>query len=188
MSKKNKILVAVVVGILTVGIAFGAVSIAKARSGNGDRSNAQSGRRFMMNSEGGNNFGWSKGRKMGYGQEGMDDLAKFLGINEEQIRSERESGKSLAEIAQANGKTVDELKSFVTNEFTEKMDALLKDGKITQEQYDNIKSNFGKRVDEMINRKGTDRPNWAGKGQKGEHKGFGRMGSHEGNCEPVNKP
>jgi hypothetical protein len=189
MSKRNKIVVAVIVGVLTVGVAFGAVSIANAHNGIGSARSAQSGQRLMQKGERTNGVA---GRMMEYGKERMDGLAAFLGLDSNTLETERENGKSLAEIAQANGKTPDELKVFLENEFIKRADSLLKEGKITQQQYDNMKSHFEERINEMINRKGTGRPEWAGKGsnriQNGEQRGNGRPGFHRGDCGQVNKP
>src|SRR5262245_18996013 len=40
---------------------------------------------------------------------GLDAAASYLGITEEQLRTELESGKTLAQVAQARGKSVDGL-------------------------------------------------------------------------------
>ena len=192
MNKKNKILVAVVVGVLTVGIAFGAFSIAKANNGTGN-SISGAGRQAMSGERKGSGRYGIMGREHGE----MDDLASFLGIDTDTLESERQSGKSLAEIAKEHNKTVDELKAFLGTEFTNKIDALLKDGKITQEQYDNMKSRFNERIDEMINRTSTGMPEWRGKGNNGEHRGMskwtanrgtGNQGFHRGDCSGVNNP
>lgn len=53
----------------------------------------------------------------------MEALATFLGITTDQIATEWEAGSSLAEIAEAHGKTRDELKAFIIEAFTADLDA-----------------------------------------------------------------
>ena len=148
MKKKTTILVLAVVGILTVGIAFGAFNIANAHNGtNPNRSSAPSGRAMGM-------FGNSMN---GYGmmaREGMDEMAEFLGISDNELISERRSGKSLAEIAKAHGKSAEELKAFVEKEFNDHASELLKEGKITQTQFNEMKEHFEERINDMINESG----------------------------------
>ncbi len=150
MKKKTTILVLAVVGILTVGIAFGAFSIANAHNGaNPNSASASFNRAKGM-------FG-NRTNKNEYGmmaREGMDEMAKFLGITDNELISERRSGKSLAEIAEAHGKSVEELKAFVEKEFNDHASELLKEGKITQSQFNEMKEHFEERINNMINGNG----------------------------------
>ncbi len=183
MNKRNKILIAVVVSVLTVGIAFGALSIAKAHSGNGF-ANAR-GSMFEGNHNG-RSAAFENRSPMGYMNEGINDVAKFLGVSTDTMRTEISNGKSIADIAKENGKTVDELKSFLTKEFTVKMDALLKDGKITQDNYNTAKKYFEERLDSMINGNMGKGFNWNRRGCMNGHKG--PMGFSRGGRNPISKP
>lgn len=57
------------------------------------------------------------------------EVADFLGITQDELRSELESGKSLAEVGEAHGKTRDELKAFILEQadeaIAERIDDLL---------------------------------------------------------------
>ncbi len=81
-----------------------------------------------------------------------DGVAQFLGITEEKLREELRSGKSLAEIAQANGKTAAQLKTFILTNAKTKLDQAVKDGKITQQMADRMYQELEQRVDDMITR------------------------------------
>jgi hypothetical protein len=58
---------------------------------------------------------------------GLDlaDTAVFLGITEEQLRDDLRSGMTLVEIAEANGKTSDELRTYLIEQATERIDEQL---------------------------------------------------------------
>ena len=52
-------------------------------------------------------------------------LATFLGITTEELRSEMRAGSSLAEVAEANGITRDELKTYLIEQYEAGLDALI---------------------------------------------------------------
>lgn len=58
----------------------------------------------------------------------MGDLAGFIGIPVEELRSELRQGMSLAEIAVANGKSRDELRAFLVTEMQGNLDAIIDAG------------------------------------------------------------
>ncbi len=87
-----------------------------------------------------------------------DGVAQFLGITEDKLREEMRSGKSLAEVAQANGKTAAQLKTFILTNAKTRLDQAVKDGKITQQVADRMYQELEQRVDDMINRKPGTRP------------------------------
>ena len=65
---------------------------------------------------------------------GVEELATYLGLKPEELRTQLMSGKSLADIAKAQGKTVDGLKTAITDAVTKRLDAAVTAGKITTEQ------------------------------------------------------
>ncbi|GAV22187.1 DUF2680 domain-containing protein [Carboxydothermus pertinax] len=87
----------------------------------------------------------------GFGVVGPDELASFLGINVNTLISQQQSGKTLVEIAKAKGKTETELINFIVTKEKEKINQLVKDGKITQTQADNFLKNIETRVKNMVN-------------------------------------
>jgi AraC-like DNA-binding protein len=87
-----------------------------------------------------------------------DELATFLGIDTETLRSDRESGQTLAEIAEAAGKSRDELKAFITDELTTSLNEKVAAGDITQEQADERLATLAENLDDMIDRTRPARP------------------------------
>jgi hypothetical protein len=55
----------------------------------------------------------------------LSDGAAFLGITEDELRAELQSGKSPLEIAEEHGKTQDEIRAFLIQQATEQIDARL---------------------------------------------------------------
>jgi hypothetical protein len=55
----------------------------------------------------------------------LSDGAAFLGITEDELRAELQSGKSPIEIAEEHGKTEDEIRAFLIQQATEQIDARL---------------------------------------------------------------
>jgi len=83
-----------------------------------------------------------------------DELAGFLGISVDDLRAARAEGQSLAQIAEANSKTRDELKSYLLSRVGERLDQAVADGKITQEQADQKLEDFSARLDDLIDSTG----------------------------------
>ena len=80
----------------------------------------------------------------------LDALAGFLGMNTADLMNELRSGKSLAQIAQEHGKSRDELKTFLTQQFDQAIDRLVQQGRLTQEQANNAKSRFQSNLDRLV--------------------------------------
>jgi uncharacterized protein YidB (DUF937 family) len=80
-----------------------------------------------------------------------EELAEFLGIDEAQLREELEAdGATLASVSEAHGKTRDELKAFLSEGITEKVNAVVEEGILTQERADEILSHFNEMLDAFI--------------------------------------
>ncbi|MDH4176821.1 MAG: hypothetical protein OEV72_04515 [Thermoleophilia bacterium] len=79
---------------------------------------------------------------------GLDAAATYLGLSQDELRTELRSGKSLATIAGEQGKSVDGLKAAMVKEATAKLDEALQAGRITEEQ----KTAMLERLSEMIDR------------------------------------
>ena len=77
-------------------------------------------------------------------------VASFLGIDAATLRTELET-KSLATVATENGKTVDELKSFLTSEAQTKLADAVTAGKMTQEQADAALAALQAHLDDEVN-------------------------------------
>ena len=98
---------------------------------------------------GGPGFG---GRHGGFGlMAGVDDIATFLGLKPAELRTQIEAGKSLADIAKAQGKTVADLKTAITNAVTTRLDAAVTANKLTKDQEQKILAGLATRLDDYVN-------------------------------------
>jgi hypothetical protein len=66
----------------------------------------------------------------------LADAAKAIGIGEDTLRTQLRNGKTLTAVAKAHGKTLAEVETAVKKAGTERLDADLKAGRITQAQHD----------------------------------------------------
>jgi hypothetical protein len=92
----------------------------------------------------------------GFGHGGpasLDAAAEYLGLTEAQLHTQLESGKTLAEIAKAQGKTADGLEKALTAATKTKLDAAVKAGTITQAQADDLLKRAADHLDDLVNGK-----------------------------------
>jgi carboxylesterase type B len=95
--------------------------------------------------------GGKHGMGLGIGRIAHEELAQFLGITPEQLRTEL-PGKSLAQVAQAHGKTVDQLKNFIIQNTQQELAQAVQQGRITQQQADQALQRLRERIDDIVNR------------------------------------
>ena len=103
-----------------------------------------------------------------------DEVEKLLGMTDEQIRTERLAGKSLAQIAQDKGVSQDKLISTILGAKKADLDKLVADGKLTQAQADFVYSRMQQQVPAMVARTATGPAragNAAGQGTTGQRFG-----------------
>jgi hypothetical protein len=96
---------------------------------------------------GGHGFGFHHG---GPPLAGLDAAATYLGLTPAQLRTQLQSGKTLAQIAKAQGKSTDGLKEAMLADAKKHLDAAVKAGKITQSQADQALTEISKRLDDRI--------------------------------------
>jgi polyhydroxyalkanoate synthesis regulator phasin len=82
---------------------------------------------------------------------GLDAAASYLGLTEAQLRTQLESGKSLADVAKAQGKTVDGLVQALVDSAKKRIDAAVTAGRLTQTQADSILADLKSRVTDFVN-------------------------------------
>jgi hypothetical protein len=100
--------------------------------------------------------------------------ADYIGITQQQLLDQLRSGKSAADIAKANGKTVAGLKTAVLDAAEKQLNQAVKDQKLTQAQANDILDNLKSRIDDLLNRSGLPGPPDGGPG--GWHGGGPPMG------------
>jgi hypothetical protein len=112
---------------------------------------------------GGLGFGGHGRHGMGFGDH-LAAAATYLGLSESDLQTQLASGKSLADIAKAQGKSVDGLVDALLADEKKELDAAVAAGKLTQAQADQMLANAKQRITDMVN--GTMTGHW-GKGPGG---------------------
>jgi hypothetical protein len=98
--------------------------------------------------------GFGLGRHGGPGRHGfrhLDAAATYLGTTEDELRDELEEGKTLAEVAEDEGKSVDGLVAALLAEETKAIGQAVLDGRLTQAQADRILESAKERVTDLVN-------------------------------------
>jgi polyhydroxyalkanoate synthesis regulator phasin len=107
-----------------------------------------------------------------HGFPGLSTAAKYLGLSEAQLRAKLESGKSLADVAKAQDKSVSGLVTALKGDLQKKLDKAVSEGKLTKEQAARIMDGAGRMITAVVNGKFPGPPP-NGKGFFREHRGFG---------------
>jgi hypothetical protein len=100
---------------------------------------------------GGPGFGF--GLHRGGGMADLSAAASYLGLSESDLITQLQSGKTLADIAQAQGKSVDGLVAALVAGLKQKLDAAVAAGKLTQAQEDQILADAKQRITDRVNGK-----------------------------------
>jgi hypothetical protein len=87
---------------------------------------------------------------------GFDTAASYLGLTEDQIRAQLESGKTLAQVAQAQGKTVDGLVAAMVADAKKHLDEAVQAGRLTAAQRTQMLADIEEHIGALVN--GTARP------------------------------
>ncbi len=112
-----------------------------------------------------------------------DQVANILGISRQELAVERQTGKSLADIAAARSVTKTELTAKILETRQTALKKALEDKKITQAQYDTCVQNMKQNIEKSITRTTVGPNNGQGRGQgKGQGKGQGQRGQMGGGC------
>ena len=81
----------------------------------------------------------------------LDAAASYLGLTEDQLHTQLESGKSLAQVAKDRGKSVDGLVQAMVDSATKKLDAAVAAGRLTKAQEQQIVSGLKQRITDFVN-------------------------------------
>lgn len=115
-------------------------------------------------------------------------LADLTGKDLSAIQAERQSGKSVVDIAVENGISEEKLTETITTANKSRLQALLEEGKITQAQYDTCLTQMDQRIQERMTSTSTGGGCRGGNGPglgngQGRGQGQGRgMGPGNGTC------
>ncbi|HEY7004419.1 MAG TPA: hypothetical protein VH281_09065 [Gaiellaceae bacterium] len=82
---------------------------------------------------------------------GLDAAASFLGLSEDELHTRLQSGKTLAGIAKAQGKTVDGLVQALVADARKHLDEAVADGHLTKEQAEQILSRLEQGIRAFVN-------------------------------------
>jgi hypothetical protein len=95
---------------------------------------------------------------------GLDAAASYLGMTESSLRSALQGGKTLAQVAQSKGKSVDGLVAAMLADAKAHLAAAVKAGRITQAQSQAMQSDLQARITDLVNGKLPARPDGPGPG------------------------
>lgn len=98
---------------------------------------------------------------------GPEAVAEFIGVSTDELRAAREAGESLADVAGANGVSVDSLIGFFVADAQEKLDAKVADGSLSQVEADEKLVEITERVTAMVNGDGGGPGRGPGRGGPG---------------------
>ena len=82
---------------------------------------------------------------------GLDAAATYFGLTQAELRTQLESGKTLAQVAQDKGKSVDGLIQALVDDAKTHLDTAVKDGRLTQAQEDSLLSDLKQHVTDLVN-------------------------------------
>ena len=107
----------------------------------------------------------------------LDAAAAYLGVSEAALRESLEGGKTLADVAKENGKSVDGLVDAIVAAKTKELDEAVSAGRLTKAQRDEIVSGLASWTTDLVN---GERPAFPGRrGGRGHHGPFGFDGDRE---------
>ena len=106
-----------------------------------------------------------------HGPPGIPAAAKYLGLSESQLESKLESGKTLAQVAKDEGKSVDGLVAALKADLKQKLDQAVSDGRLTKAQEQQILAEADQHLNDLVNGKLPARPP-DGRGPFGHRFGF----------------
>jgi hypothetical protein len=78
-------------------------------------------------------------------------VATYLGLSETELRTQLADGKTLADVAKAEGKTVDGLVSALVADEKKELEAAVSSGRLTQAQADELLADAEQRFTDLVN-------------------------------------
>jgi len=80
--------------------------------------------------------------------------AEVLGLSEDEVRQALRDGQSLAQLAEAQGMSVEDFRTALLENITADLQAKLDAGEITQEEFDEATADLNENLDDIINSEG----------------------------------
>ena len=111
-------------------------------------------------------FGGLHERRLGHFMGKLDAAADYLGLTEAQLRTQLENGKSLAQVAQGQGKTVGGLVDALVAAAKKHLDGAVAAGRLTKAQENEMLDGLRTRITSLVNSTGP----------AGRHFGFRHFG------------
>jgi predicted XRE-type DNA-binding protein len=114
---------------------------------------------------GGHGPGGPGGLRFGFGGGmSLSAAAKFLGLTDDALRTQLQSGKSLADVAKAQSKDVAGLQDAIVADAKADLDKAVSAKKLTQAQADDILEGLRSHVSDLVNGKLPDGPKFGHRG------------------------
>jgi hypothetical protein len=88
----------------------------------------------------------------------LSAAAKFLGLSDDELRTQLRDGKSLADVAKAKGTSTGDLKTAMKTAITSELDQAVKDNRLTADQRTKILADIDQRLDDLISGTRPARP------------------------------
>ena len=123
-------------------------------------------------------FGFGHFGHLGHSRH-LDAAASYLGLSEAELREQLADGKTLADVAKAEGKSIDGLVQAMVDAAETRLDEAVAGGKLTQAQADAIAEDLEDRLTDLVN---GEPPKW------GFRHRFGGSGSPFGRFGPEFRP
>lgn len=104
-----------------------------------------------------NDFPLFGGLRRGFGHgfaRGLGAAADYLGLTERELRSELQGGKTLAQVAQAHGKTANGLIDALVTNAQKRLDQAVAAGRLTQSQANELLNGLRDRISKLVNSSG----------------------------------
>lgn len=123
------------------------------------------------------------------GRAAQEEVAKVLGITVEQLRTERRAGRTLAQIAEAEGLSREDLVDGLVAAARTRIAAEVEAGRLTQERADALAQGLEARVEAKVDSVGRGPGGHGGRGHgRGGHGGSGHGGSGHGGSDEAPAP
>lgn len=89
---------------------------------------------------------------------GLDAAATYLGLTEAELHEQLRDGKTLAEVAQDEGKSVSGLVDAMVAAAEERIDEAVEDGRLNEDRAVELKQELGERMTDLVEGELPDRP------------------------------